>query len=99
MMHACTDGMTVASTGVAISMAVPEERQAGAQGLMGAAQSLTAGIAAPVIASLYEGPGRAMAYGAAAAGMVVLVAIGVALAWPFIQDRSRTLNYASTGSR
>ena len=95
MMHACTDGMTVASTGVAISMAVPEERQAGAQGLMGAAQSLTAGIAAPVIASLYEGPGRAVAYGAAAVGMVVLVAIGVALAWPFIQDRSRALNYAA----
>ena len=99
MMHAFTDGMTVASTGVAISMAVPEERQAGAQGLMGAAQALTAGIAAPVIAGLYEGPGRAVAYGAAAGGMVVLVVIGVALAWPFIQDRNRSIGYASTGSR
>lgn len=99
MMHAVTDGMTVASSGVAISLAVPEQRQAGAQGLMGAAQSLTAGIAAPVIAGLYEGPGRAVAYGAAAVGMVVLVVIGVALAWPFIQDRGRSIGYASTGSR
>ncbi|MEZ5246261.1 MAG: MFS transporter [Acidimicrobiales bacterium] len=99
MLHACADGITVASSGVAISMAVPEARQAGAQGLMGAAQSLTAGIAAPVIAGLYEGPGRAVAYGAAAVGMVVLAAIGVALAWPFIQDRSRSLAYVSTGSR
>lgn len=91
MAHAFTDGMTVASSGVAISLAVPEERQAGAQGLMGAAQSLFAGVTAPVIAALYEGPGRAVAYGTAAVGMVVLVIIGVALAWPFIRDRTRSL--------
>lgn len=91
MAHAFTDGMTVASSGVAISLAVPEERQAGAQGLMGAAQSLFAGVTAPVIAGLYEGPGRAVAYGTAAVGMVVLVIIGVALAWPFIRDRTRSL--------
>jgi len=92
MGHAFTDGLTIASSGVAISMAVTEERQAGAQGLMGASQSLVAGIAAPIVAALYDGPGRAVAYGAAAAGMVVLVAIGVALAWPFIRDRGRTLS-------
>jgi len=96
MMHAFSDGLTVASSGVAISLAVSEERQAGAQGLMGAAQSLTAGLSAPIIASLYEGPGRSVAYAAAAIGMVVLVIIGVALAWPFIRDRGRTL--APTGS-
>lgn len=91
MAHAFTDGMTVASSGVAISLAVPEERQAGAQGLMGAAQSLFAGVTAPVIAGLYEGPGRAVAYGTAAVGMVVLVIVGVVLAWPFIRDRTRSL--------
>ena len=91
MMHAFTDGITVASSGVAISMAVPESRQAGAQGLMGASQSLVAGIAAPVIAVLYEGPGRAVAYGTAAAGMLVLAAFGVALAWPFISSRGSDL--------
>lgn len=91
MVHAFTDGISVASSGVAISLAVPEERQAGAQGLMGAAQSLTAGLAAPAIAALYEGPGRAVAYAAAAVGMVVLTAVGVVLAWPFIKDRRRSL--------
>jgi len=91
MMHAVSDGITVAASGVAISLAVAEDRQAGAQGLMGAAQSLMAGIAAPVVAGLYEGPGRAVAYGAAAVGMLVLVVIGVALAWPFIRDRRRSL--------
>jgi len=91
MMHAVSDGITVAASGVAISLAVAEERQAGAQGLMGAAQSLMAGIAAPVVAGLYEGPGRAVAYGAAAVGMLVLVVIGMALAWPFIRDRRRSL--------
>ncbi len=91
MMHAVSDGITVAASGVAISLAVAEDRQAGAQGLMGAAQSLMAGIAAPVVAGLYEGPGRAVAYGAAAVGMLVLVVIGMALAWPFIRDRRRSL--------
>lgn len=91
MMHAVGDGITIAASGVAISLAVAEERQAGAQGLMGAAQSLMAGIAAPVVAGLYEGPGRAVAYGAAAVGMLVLVVIGMALAWPFIRDRRRSL--------
>lgn len=91
MGHAFTDGMTVASSGVAISMAVPEERQAGAQGVMGAAQSLVAGVAAVVIGALYEGPGRAVAYGAASVGMVALVVVGVGLAMPFIRDRSRSL--------
>jgi len=92
MVHAFTDGLTIASSGVAISLAVTEERQAGAQGLIGAAQSLVAGIAAPIVGALYDGPGRAAAYGAAAIGMVVLVAIGVALAWPFIRDRGRSLS-------
>lgn len=95
MLHAFTDGITVASSGVAISMAVPEERQAGAQGVMGAAQSLTAGITAVVIGSLYEGPGRAVAYGAAAVGMLVFTAIGMGLAAPFIRDRTR---YLRTGT-
>jgi MFS transporter, DHA1 family, tetracycline resistance protein len=91
MVHALTDGISITSTGVAISMAVPEERQAGAQGMIGAAQSLTAGITAVIIGALYEGPGRAVAYAAAAGGMLVLVVIGVALAMPFIRDRHRPL--------
>ncbi|MEM7141947.1 MAG: MFS transporter [Actinomycetota bacterium] len=91
MFHAIADGLTIASSGVAISMAVTEDRQAGAQGLMGAAQSVVAGITAVVVGALYEGPGRAVAYGASAVGMVVLVLVGVWLAWPFIRDRNLRL--------
>lgn len=88
MIHAITDGLTIASSGVAIAMAVPEERQAGAQGVMGAAQALFAGVTAIVIGALYEGPGRATAYTAAAVGMIVFVIVGLALAAEFWRPKS-----------
>jgi len=87
MLHAMTDGLTVAASGVAVAMAAPADRQAGAQGVMGAAQSLTAGLTAIVIGAVYEDAGRAVAYAASAVGMVGLTAIGMALAAPFWRDR------------
>ncbi len=93
MIHAITDGLTFAASGVAIAMAVPEERQAGAQGLMGASQALVAGIAAIAIGGIYDGAGRAMAYGVAAVGMVVLVIAALTLAAPFIRgDRPHAVD-------
>ena len=83
MAHAITDGLTFSASGVAIAMAVPQERQAGAQGVMGAAQALLAGITAIVIGGLYDSGGRAVAYTAAAGAMVVFVAIGMGLAAEF----------------
>ncbi len=80
MVHAVNDGLTVSSTGVAVAMVVPAERQAGAQGVLGGFETLTAGITAPIAGLLYEHAGRGAAYGVAAAAMVVLVAIGVTLA-------------------
>ncbi len=44
MVHAVSDGITIASTGVAVAITVPADRQAGAQGLLGGFQTLTAGI-------------------------------------------------------
>ncbi len=85
LIHAMSDGLTLTAPGVAIAMAVPEERQAGAQGVMGAAQALTAGITAIVVGSLYDNSGRAIAYGTAAAAMVLVIAIAVVLAAPFIR--------------
>ena len=82
MLHAVNDGFTVASTGVAVGVVVPGERQAGAQGLLGGFQTLTAGITAIVTGVLYEQFGRITAYTTAAVSMVVLVAIGVLLAGP-----------------
>jgi MFS family permease len=87
MAHAITDGLTVAASGVAVAMAVPENRQAGAQGVMGAAQALAAGITAIVVGALYEGFGRGAAYTAAAVGIVILVVVGMALALPFIRGQ------------
>ena len=79
LFHAVTDGLTIAAAGVAIGMAVPEERQAAAQGLMGAAQALVAGVTAVVIGIVYDGGGRLAAYATTAAGMVLLTALGWSL--------------------
>lgn len=80
MGHAITDGFTFSASGIAISMAVPEDRQSGAHGLMGATQALTAGIAASAIGAIYGTFGRAPAYVTCAIGMVVLVVTGMFLA-------------------
>lgn len=83
LVHGITDGLTIAASGVAIAMSVPEHRQAGAQGVMGAAQSLAAGVTAIIIGGLYDGAGRPVAYAAASVGMVAMTIIGMGLAAEF----------------
>jgi MFS family permease len=80
MVHAIADGLTVSSSGVAVGMVVPEDRQAGAQGVLGAAQALSAGIMAVVTATLYDNFGRTTAYAICAVVMLALVATGAWLA-------------------
>jgi hypothetical protein len=80
MVHAVSDGLTVSSTGVAVGMVVPGDRQAGAQGVLGGLQTLTAGIAAPIIGVLYEHAGRATAYTVSACMMCALILVGCILA-------------------
>jgi len=80
MFHAITDGFTFSAAGIAVSLAVSEDRQSGAHGLMGAMQALTAGFSASVIGAIYDNFGRAPAYVTGAAGMIVLVAAGMFLA-------------------
>lgn len=80
--HAVTDGLTIASTGVAVAVTVPTDRQAGAQGLLGASQALAAGVAAVMTGAIYQNFGRQPAYTVAAVVMVVLVVIGMGLAAP-----------------
>ena len=80
MVHAVFDGLTVSSTGVAVGMVVPEDRQAGAQGVLGAAQALAAGIMAIVTALLYDHFGRTTAYLVCAAIMLALIGTGTWLA-------------------
>ena len=80
MLHAISDGFTVSSTGVAVGMTVPEERQAGAQGVLGGAQALSAGVMAVVTGALYDQFGRTVAYAVCGSVMLVLVATGAWLA-------------------
>jgi MFS family permease len=76
MMHAVGDGLTVSSSGVAVGMVVEESRQAGAQGVLGAAQAMGAGIMAGVTGVVYEQFGRTAAYTVCAVVMVGLVGVG-----------------------
>ncbi len=87
MFHAVTDGLTIAASGVAIGLAVSDERQAGAQGLIGAAQAITAGTTAIVVGALYGSAGRFVAYSATAAGILVCVAIALYLGRDFRRER------------
>jgi MFS transporter, DHA1 family, tetracycline resistance protein len=87
MVHAVSDGLTLSSTGVAVGMVVAPERQAGAQGVLGGLQTLTAGIAAPIIGVLYEHAGRSTAYSVSACMMAVLVVVGAVLARPWFALR------------
>jgi MFS family permease len=80
MVHAITDGLTVSSSGVAAGMVVPEERQAGAQGVLGAGQAIAAGLMAVVTGGLYENFGRATAYIVCAIVMLALTGLGALLA-------------------
>ena len=80
MVHAVSDGLTASSTGVAVGMVVPPERQAGAQGVLGGMETLVAGITAIGVGVLYDHAGRTTAYLVIAAAMVVVVALGAFLA-------------------
>ncbi len=72
--HAIFDGLSVASAGVATGLVVAKERQAAAQGLIGAVETLTAAIVAVVAGVLYETAGREVAYLACTGGMFALAA-------------------------
>jgi predicted MFS family arabinose efflux permease len=82
MVHALSDGLTIASSGIAAGLTVPPERQAGGQGVLGAAETLAAGITAVCAGVLYQHFGRAFAYTSGAVAMVVLTGVGVLLARP-----------------
>jgi hypothetical protein len=60
-------------------MVVPGERQASAQGLLGGAETLVAGITATVIGQIYEHLGRTVAYTSCAVAMLALIVTGAVL--------------------
>lgn len=97
MGHALTDALSISASGVAVAMAVPEERQAGAQGLIGAAQALAGGLTAIAIGSIYESDGRTTAYSVAAVAMVVVLVIGMWLAKDFWRSGRHRAHGATVG--
>ena len=80
LFHVVNDGLTVTSAGVAVGLAAPSERQAGAQGLLGGLQTLVGGLAASVAGWSYETFDRATAFLSAGVVMIVLVSVGFVLA-------------------
>ena len=82
MGHAITDGLTFAASGVAVGLTVPEQRQAGAQGLLGGMQALGAGIMAPITGWVYESQGQQMAYWVGAGTVLVMCMVGMLVAGP-----------------
>lgn len=85
--HAISDGLTVASAGVAVGMAAPRERQASAQGLLGATESLTGGVTAVLAGVLYSAGGRVLAYTTCTVIMVFLAVGAFVLVGPEYRRR------------
>ena len=86
--HSVNDGFTMSSTGVAVGLTAPPERQAAAQGLLGGVQTLVGGLTALAAGAIYEGLGRTVAYTCCALAMTTLVVVAIVLAGP--QARRRT---------
>jgi MFS family permease len=87
ILHGISDGITVSSTGVAVGLAAPAERQAGAQGMLGAAETLTGGLTAVLAGVLYTVGGRTLAYTVCSAIMVVLAVGAYVLVGPEYRNR------------
>lgn len=85
--HTFTDGLHVTSAAVAVSTAAPKERQAGAQGMLGAAETLTGGIVAQLAGALYTVGGRELAYSVCSAVMLLLAVGAYVLAGPEYRRR------------
>jgi MFS family permease len=76
------EGFGFPSTPMLVAAAVPEDRQATAQGLMGAVEVATGAVAAMVIAIVYDAHGDAVAWRTTAATMAILLSIGAILTRP-----------------
>src|SRR5918994_229585 len=87
IVHALCDGFTVSSAAVGVGMVAPAERQASAQGMLGAAETLVAGITAVLAGVLYSWGGRALAFTTCSVVMVLLSAGAWFLAGPEARAR------------
>ncbi len=98
MVHAISDGLTISASGVAVGMVVPDDRQAGAHGVIGAAQAVSAGVMAGTTGALYDRFGQATAYVVAGVVMATMTATGLWLArsaWGITRPLGASSNTAS----
>ena len=79
------EGFGFPSTPMLVAAAVPEDRQATAQGLMVAVEVATGAVAAIAIAIVYDAHGDAVAWRTTAVTMAILLSIGAILTRP--EDR------------
>jgi MFS family permease len=87
IVHALCDGCTVSSAAVGVGMVAPAERQASAQGMLGAAETLVGGITAVLAGVLYSWGGRELAFTTAAIVMISLSVGAWFLAGPDVRAR------------
>ena len=78
----CAEGIGFPSTPMLVSAAVPEDRQAAAQGLASAVEVGTAAVASLGLAAIYDTSGDTVAWAVTAATMAVLLAVGWVLTRP-----------------
>jgi MFS family permease len=90
MVHSISDGLTVTSAGVAVATAAPSDRQAGAQGMLGAAETLTGGMTATLAGALYTLGGRELAYSVCSIVMVLMAGGAFLLAGPEYRGKRPT---------
>jgi predicted MFS family arabinose efflux permease len=80
VVHAVNDALTASSVPVAITLTAPPAQLAGAQGLVGAVQTLAGGLAASGAGAVYDRFGPIGTYAAAGTVMALAVVAGWALA-------------------
>ena len=78
----CAEGIGFPSTPMLVSAAVPEDRQAAAQGLASAVEVGTAAVASLGLAAIYDTSGDTVAWAVTAVTMAVLLAVGWVLTRP-----------------
>ena len=78
----CAEGIGFPSTPMLVSAAVPNERQAAAQGLASAVEVGTAAVASLGLAAIYDTSGDTVAWAVTAGTMVVLLVVGWVLTRP-----------------
>jgi MFS family permease len=89
LLHTINDGLTVTSAGVAVGIAAPPSRQAGAQGLLGGLQTLIGGVSATAAGWSYDSTGRGTTFVGCAVIMCILVVLGLSLAGDLRSSRQR----------